>query len=194
MVLFELILFGTLWFLDLDVCFLYHIREVFNYYFFKYIPSPLISSSEAPIMWMLLYMIFSQRSLILFSFLFIYYYFFTFILTFPLLYLPVCWFIPICHLIYCWFLPGYFLFRLLYSSSLFDSFIHFRNLLENFNFSLCLFILLTSLSIFMIIVWTLCQVNFLPPLHFSSFSALSSSFFGSCFPFASFFLILCVYF
>lgn len=74
-VLFELILFGTLWFLDLDVCFLYHIREVFSYYFFKYIPSPLISSSEAPIIWMLVYMIFSQRSLILFSFLFIYYYF-----------------------------------------------------------------------------------------------------------------------
>ena len=31
----RLILFGTLWFVDLDVCFLLQAREVFNYYFFE---------------------------------------------------------------------------------------------------------------------------------------------------------------
>ena len=118
-VLFELILFGTLCFLDPDVCFLYQIREMFIYYFFKYIPSPLTSLFPGtPIMWMLVYMIFSQRSLKLFSFLLLLLFFFLFGLTFPLLCLPVCWFIPISHLIYCWFLPGHFLYQLLYSSSL----------------------------------------------------------------------------
>lgn len=141
-VLFELILFRTLCFLAMDVCFLYQMREVFSYYFFEYIPSPLISLFlGTPTMWMLVYMIFFQRSLKLFSFL-LSFFFFLFGLTFPLLCLPVCWFIPISHLIYSWFLPGYFLFQLLYSS-LFDSFIHFLNLLENFNFSLYLLILLT---------------------------------------------------
>lgn len=69
-VLFELILFRTLCFLAMDVCFLYQMREVFSYYFFEYIPSPLISLFlGTPTMWMLVYMIFFQRSLKLFSFL-----------------------------------------------------------------------------------------------------------------------------
>lgn len=75
-VLFELILFRTLCFLAMDVCFLYQMREVFSYYFFEYIPSPLISLFlGTPTMWMLVYMIFFQRSLKLFSFLLSFFFF-----------------------------------------------------------------------------------------------------------------------
>ena len=38
-----LILFGTLCFLDLDVCFLPQVREVFSYYLFKYSLCPFLS-------------------------------------------------------------------------------------------------------------------------------------------------------
>ena len=40
-VLFGLILFGTLCFLDLDVCFLSKISEIFSYYFFQISSLPL---------------------------------------------------------------------------------------------------------------------------------------------------------
>ena len=61
-VLVGVILFGTLCFLDLDVCFHSQVREVFSYYVFKYFLSP---PSQTPKMEMLVCLM-SQRSLKLF--------------------------------------------------------------------------------------------------------------------------------
>ena len=75
--------YGMLWvytvwdslcFLDLGVCFLSQVREVFSYYVFKFILCPFFSSpSGTPIMWVLVCVMLSQRSLKLFK-----YYFFLF--------------------------------------------------------------------------------------------------------------------
>ena len=69
--------YGTLWvytiwdslcFLDLGTCFLSQVREVFSYYLFKFILCPFLSSpSGSPIMWMLVCLMLSQRSLKLFK-------------------------------------------------------------------------------------------------------------------------------
>ena len=55
----------SLYFLDLDICFLPQIREFLSYYIFKYIFAPfcLSSSSEMPIMGMLLCLMESLSSL-----------------------------------------------------------------------------------------------------------------------------------
>ena len=62
----------SLGFLDLGGYFLPHYREVFNYYVLKYVLMPfLLSFSGTPMIRMLEYLILSQRSLMLSSFLFI---------------------------------------------------------------------------------------------------------------------------
>ena len=60
-------------FLDLDDYFLFHVREVFSYYLFKYFLGSLFSLSSpsgTPIMWMLVDLMLFQRSLSLSSFFF----------------------------------------------------------------------------------------------------------------------------
>ena len=70
----------ALWFWDLHVCFLSQVSEVFSYYVFKYVLFPFLalSSSETPIMQMLLHLMLSKRSLKLssffFKFLFLFFY------------------------------------------------------------------------------------------------------------------------
>ena len=73
MFLLGFILYETLHFLDLNDCFLSHFREVFGYNLFKCFlrPSPCLSLFWDPIMWMLVCLVLSQRSLRHFSFLFI---------------------------------------------------------------------------------------------------------------------------
>ena len=69
--LLRFILPGTMHFLDLVDYFLSHVREVFSYYFFKYFLDSflsLFSPSGTPIMWMLVRLMLSQRSLRLSSF------------------------------------------------------------------------------------------------------------------------------
>ena len=71
---------NSLWFLDLDNCFISQVREVFSYYFFKYFlrPFSLSSTSETPI-WtqILVCLTLSQRSFKMVSFLFINFSFFS---------------------------------------------------------------------------------------------------------------------
>ena len=62
----------TLHFLVLNVCLLSQVREIFSYYFFNYVLSAFLSSTSGfPIMWILVLLMLSQRSLKLFLFLFI---------------------------------------------------------------------------------------------------------------------------
>ena len=62
---------NSLCFLNLDVCSLSQVREVFSYYVFKYVLCLFLSSpSWIPIMWMLVQLMLSQWSLKLSSFLF----------------------------------------------------------------------------------------------------------------------------
>ena len=75
---FGLILFGTLWFMDLRICFLSQVREIFSCYDFSYVLWPFLSlslspPSETPIMQILVHLIMSQKSLKLSSFLFIFF-------------------------------------------------------------------------------------------------------------------------
>ena len=71
------ILYETLYFLDLNECFLSHIREVFGYYLLNIFSGPLsLSSSGTPVMQMLVHLMLSQRSLSLHLFLFILFYLF----------------------------------------------------------------------------------------------------------------------
>ena len=67
------ILYGILCFLDLSEHFLSQVREVFGYNLFKY-----FLGFFSPIMWMLVQLILSQRSLRLSSFLFILFFFILF--------------------------------------------------------------------------------------------------------------------
>ena len=106
------ILPGTMHFLDLVDYFLFHVREVFSYYFFKYFLGSFLSSpSGTPIMWMLAHLMLSQRSLRLSSFLFI---------LFSIFFLRQ-WFPPFCPPDYLSVLPQLFCywFLLVYYSSLF---------------------------------------------------------------------------
>ena len=61
----------SLCFLDFVDYFLSHVREVFSYYLFKYFLRSFLSSSGTPVMLMLVRLMLSEKSLRLFSFLFI---------------------------------------------------------------------------------------------------------------------------
>ena len=61
----------SLCFLDLVDYFLSHVWEVFSYYLFKYFLRSFLSSSGTPVMLMLVRLMLSEKSLRLFSFLFI---------------------------------------------------------------------------------------------------------------------------
>ena len=103
---------GSHFFLDLDVCYLPQIREIFSYYFFKWILCPLsISSSRIGIIWMLHFIV-SLSPLNLF-----YYSLFLFPLQldcFSLFCPPSTWSFLL-PLVYYLFLPVYFQFQLLSS-------------------------------------------------------------------------------
>ena len=72
------ILPGTLHFLNLGDSFLSHVREVFSYYLFKYFLRSFLSFPGTPLIWMLVCLMLSQRSLRLSSFLFIFFFFILF--------------------------------------------------------------------------------------------------------------------
>ena len=105
------ILPGTMHFLDLVDYFLFHVREVFSYYFFKYFLGSFLSSpSGTPIMWMLAHLMLSQWFLRLSS------------LYFFLYSVLQQWFPSFCppgHLSILWPQLFCYLFLLVYCSSLF---------------------------------------------------------------------------
>ena len=74
--------------------------------------APLLSPPEILVMWALVHLMLSQRSLKLFSFIFI----LSLHQWFLLICFPACWCIPLYHLVYCWFLLAYFSLELLYPS------------------------------------------------------------------------------
>ena len=110
-VLFGLIL---LCFLDLDVCFLSQVRDVFSYCVFRCVLChflAFVSPSGTPLMQMLVCLMLFQRSFKLSSFVFILFFVcFSLQLQWFLLLCPLArWSIPLYHLIYCCFLVVYFL-------------------------------------------------------------------------------------
>ena len=105
------ILYGTLGFLDLGGYFLSHFRE----FFFTIIPSDIFShifllssSSGTPMIWILLYLMFSQRSLRPSSFLYIIFLYFILLQLFLPFYLSAHLSILLPQLVNCWFSPVYF--------------------------------------------------------------------------------------
>lgn len=106
--LFGFIYFGTLCFLDLDVCFLHQVRDIFSHYFFEYVFCLLLLGPHNANVNMLDVVpevsgthLISQNS-----------FFFLLFWLFPLPCLPHCWSILLYHLICYWIL-------LLYSFQLF---------------------------------------------------------------------------
>ena len=143
-------------FLDLGDTFLSKHREILSYYVFKYFISPYFSlfSFHVPCNTNNCALDIVQRSLKLFSFLFIPFIFFSvWHWWFPLLCLPAPWFIPLYLPSYCFLLLVYFSFQLLYSSYL-DVLNYFLFLKKNSDFSLCASILLMN-SFFTFIIITM---------------------------------------
>ena len=103
------ILYGTLHLLDLIDHLLFHVGEIFNYNHFKNFLIPFFcSSSGTPIIQMLLGLIFSQRSLRLFSILFILFALSALQKLLPPFYLPAHWFVLLFQIFFYWFLLEYF--------------------------------------------------------------------------------------
>lgn len=94
----------SLYFLDLGVCFLSWLREVFNYYYFKYVicPFSFSSSSEGPIIWMLLCSMMSLWSLNPSSYFKILFSFFCWSWVMSISLTSSCQSSSIYHLIYYW--------------------------------------------------------------------------------------------
>ena len=86
--LFGSIIYGTLHFLALDEYFLSQIREVFNYYIFKYVLSPFLFPSGTLMMWILACLMLFQRFLKMSSFLFIFFFYSTLPIQFFVFQLP----------------------------------------------------------------------------------------------------------
>ena len=62
---------GSLFFLNLAASFLFHVREIFRYYLFKYFLRSFLSSSGIPLMQIMVHLMLSQKSLRLSPFIFI---------------------------------------------------------------------------------------------------------------------------
>lgn len=172
---------------------LYHIREVFSYYFFKYIPSPLISSSEAPFynMNVSIHDIFSEISytiLFLFCLLLFFY-------VHPDISTTI---FPSSLLIHPYMSSNlllissiHFISVIIFSISIWFFYTFFKSVR---NAPLCLFILLTSLSIFMIIALNSLSGQFLTSSTSLQLIFSFIFFLWSCFSFASFFSnFLCLF-
>ena len=83
--------------------------EIFNYNLFKNFLIPFfVSSSGTAIIWMLVHLIWSQRSLSLSSVLFILFTLFCSQKLFPPFYLPAHWFVFLLQIFCYWFLLEYF--------------------------------------------------------------------------------------
>ena len=132
----------------------------------------LFSPSGAPKMWILVYLILSQRSFKLCSLLFIYLFIFLVVVQkqwFPSLCLPAHWFSLWYNLVYYQFLPVCFSFQLLYSSSLFCCSLYFLTVLKSSNFSLVhpFFSQVLLGELFLIIMMTKLFLRYLAYLHFT---------------------------
>lgn len=113
-------LWSSLCFLNLEVCFLLWVREVFSYYLFKYNFCPFLSSpSGTHVVQMFLPLMWSKSSLNQSSFLLSFFLLFAAKLGCSALFcLPDCWAVLLHPLIGCWFPLGYFSFQLLLSTFL----------------------------------------------------------------------------
>ena len=135
----------SLCFLDLDVCLLSQVREVFSSYIFKYVYRPFLSlfSFRDPIMWILVCLMLSQRSLNcpqFFSLSLIIFFFSVQGQLIPLFCLPAYWSLPLYYSVYYWVLLVHFLFQLFYCQSLINCSLNFLTLC--LKCMLCAYILL----------------------------------------------------
>ena len=149
---------------------------MWSYYFFTSFLFPLFSFSSplgTPIMQTLVCLM-SQRCFKLFS---VFKTIFSIQLRlFPILYLLACWSVSLYHLIFK--ISSSVFFKLLYSSSLFGSFLILSSSLLN---SLCSYKLLLSLSIFVITTLNSLSARLLISLSLSSSGVLSYSFIWNIF-------------